>query len=267
MIHLCSACGTSYPSLPVPPQRCAICDDERQFVPVRGQRWTTEEILHRDYANTWRQIAPNVLSIQTEPRFAIGQRALLITTPHGNILWDCVACLDAATVAIVRGLGGIQAIAISHPHYYTTMQDWASTFDAKIFLHANDRQWVLRDSPHITFWDGESCSITPDISLVRLGGHFAGGSVLRWSEGDGVIFAGDIVQVSPGADRVSFMWSYPNLLPLPAAKVADIAARLNAYDFDRLHGAFAGQDIDHDAKLIVARSAAHYVACLREDRP
>jgi len=267
MIHLCNACGTSYASLTAPPQRCTICDDERQFVPVTGQRWTAKETLHRDYANTWRQIGPNVLSIQTEPRFAIGQRALLVTTPHGNILWDCVACLDAATVAIVRALGGIHVIAISHPHYYTTMQDWASIFDAKIFLHADDRQWVLRDSPHINFWSGESLSIAPGMSVVRLGGHFSGGSVLHWSEGSGVIFVGDIVQVSPGADRVSFMWSYPNLLPLPAAKVADIAARLSAYDFDRLHGAFAGQDINHNAKVIVAQSAAHYVACLREDRP
>lgn len=267
MIHLCSACGTSYASLGAPPLRCAICDDERQFVPVKGQRWTTEATLHGDRANKWRQLAPNVLSIQTEPRFAIGQRAFLITTPHGNILWDCLACLDAATITLVRSLGGISAIAISHPHYYTTMQDWASTFDAKIFLHADDREWVLRDSPHINFWSGESCSIAPDMSLVRLGGHFEGGTVLHWSQGGGVIFAGDIVQVSPGADRVSFMWSYPNLLPLPAAKVDDIAARLAAYDFDRLHGAFAGQDIDHDAKAIVAQSAAQYVACLREDRP
>ncbi|WP_010215016.1 MBL fold metallo-hydrolase [Sphingomonas sp. PAMC 26621] len=267
MIHLCSACGTSYASLAAPPQRCEICNDERQFVPVKGQRWTTEQDLHRDHANTWRQIAPNVLSIQTEPRFAIGQRAFLITTPNGNILWDCLACLDAATVTLVRKLGGINAIAISHPHYYTTMQDWASAFDATIFLHADDRQWVMRDSPHIRFWSGESLSIVQDVSVVRLGGHFAGGTVLHCSQDRGVIFAGDIVQVSPGADRVSFMWSYPNLLPLPAAKVVDIAARLDAYDFDRVYGAFAGQDIGHDAKKVVAQSAAHYVACLRDERP
>lgn len=267
MIHLCNACGTSYSNPAAPPRRCAICDDERQFVPVNGQRWTTEADLQSDHANKWRQISPNVLSIQTEPRFAIGQRAFLITTPDGNILWDCLACLDAATVTLVRKLGGIKAIAISHPHYYTTMQDWASTFDAQIFLHADDRQWVMRESPRITFWSGESLSIAPDISIVRLGGHFAGGSVLHWSQGGGIIFAGDIVQVSPGADRVSFMWSYPNLLPLPAAKVSDIAARLTAYDFDSLHGAFAGQDIDRDAKVIVAQSAARYVACLRADRP
>lgn len=178
-----------------------------------------------------------ILSLQTQPRFAIGQRAFLLSTPAGNILWDCVACLDAATITIVRQLGGISAIAISHPHYYTTMQDWAAEFDAKIYLHADDRRWVMRDSPYIEFWRGETCAITADVTLVRLGRHFAGASVLHWSHDRGIVFAGDIVQVSPGADRVSFMWSYPNLLPLSARTVRDMAVRLGVFAYDRLFGA------------------------------
>jgi len=36
----------------------------------------------------------------------------------GNILWDCVSLIDSDTVARIQALGGISAIAISHPHYY-----------------------------------------------------------------------------------------------------------------------------------------------------
>ena len=142
------------------------------------------------------------------------------------------------------------------------MQDWAAEFDAKIYLHADDRQWVMRDSPHIEFWQGETLAITTDVTLARLGGHFAGASVLHWSHDGGIVFAGDIVQVSPSADRVSFMWSYPNLLPLSARTVKDMAARLCTYAYDRLFGAFDGQDVTGDANEVVAMSAARYIACL-----
>jgi len=264
MIHICNGCGTSFVSGPVAPEQCPVCNDERQFIPTTGQRWTTEADLHRGHANMWRQHGPGVLSLQTQPRFAIGQRAFLISTPSGNILWDCVACLDPATITLIQRLGGICVIAISHPHYYTTMQDWAAAFDATLYLHADDREWVMRDSPHIELWQGDSLAIAPDITLVRLGGHFAGGTVLHWSVGSGVVFAGDILQVSPGSDRVSFMWSYPNLLPLSARKVKDIEARLGGYRYERLLGAFAGQDINGDAKTVVAKSAARYISCLEE---
>ncbi len=155
------------------------------------------------------------------PAFAINQRAFLLLTPQGNILWDCIALLDPATEALVRGLGGLSAIAISHPHYYTTMQDWAAAFDAPVHLHAADRDWVMRAAPSIRFWEGETLEIAPAVTLIRAGGHFAGGTVLHWagtSDSAGALLAGDIVQVTPGARCVSFMWSYPNMLPLPACR-------------------------------------------------
>lgn len=61
-----------------------------------------------------------LVGIGTEPSFAIGQRALLVRTPQGNVLWDSITLIDDATVDAVRKLGGIRAIAISHPHYYSS---------------------------------------------------------------------------------------------------------------------------------------------------
>ena len=44
--------------------------------------------------------------------------------------------------------------------------------------------------------------------------HWAGGA-----DGRGALLSGDIVQVVPDRRYVSFMYSYPNLIPLPAAAV------------------------------------------------
>jgi len=261
MIVLCKTCGTSYDA-PREPQRCAICDDERQYVPATGQAWVDFATLTRTHTNKWQQIEPDLLTLKTVPAFAISQRAILLRTPQGNVLWDCIANLDPATHALITALGGIDAIAISHPHYYTTMQDWAEAFNAPVYLHASDREWVMRSSPALRFWEGDSLEIAPDVTLHRLGGHFAGGTVLHWNRAGGTLLAGDILQVTPGKDAVSFMWSYPNMLPLPAREVAEIAARLENVPFERLYGAFEGQNIAGNAREIVTRSVQKYIACL-----
>ncbi|ELW1645826.1 MBL fold metallo-hydrolase [Enterobacter oligotrophicus] len=260
MITLCKTCGTSYDTHP---DRCSICEDERQYVPRTGQRWIDPETVTATHTNKWQQLEPQLFSIKTVPSFAINQRALLLRTPHGNILWDCIANLDPATSTLVAALGGISAIAISHPHYYTTMQDWAAAFNAPVYLHASDREWVMRSSPALHFWEGDSLALMPSVTLLRLGGHFAGGTVLHWHEGEGVLLAGDILQVTPGKDAVSFMWSYPNMLPLPARTVERITRHLEDKPFERLYGAFEGQDITAKASEIVQRSGQKYIACLK----
>jgi len=269
-VFLCCACGTSYPDASRQPERCPICEDERQFIPTLGQAWISRDALASTHRNAWRRHEPDLLSLQTVPAFAIDQRAFLLRTPEGNILWDCIALLDAATEDLVRGLGGLSMMAISHPHYYTAMQDWAAAFDAPIYLHAADRDWVMRPSPHARFWDSETLELGSTVTLIRTGGHFAGGTVLHWSgtaDGAGALLVGDIVQVAPGARTVSFMWSYPNMMPLPGAEIRQIASRLAPLGYDRIYGAFAGQEVAQGGPAIVARSAARYVELLERGGP
>ncbi len=264
-IFLCSACGTSFPPAEAPPARCPICADERQYVPRGGQRWTTRAALAEGHRNAWARHEPGLMSLQPVPAFAINQRAFLVETTAGNLLWDCVALLDGATETLVGAMGGLAGIAISHPHYYTVMQDWAAAFGAPIWLHAADREWVVRPDPAIRFWEGDALEVAPGVTLLRLGGHFAGGTVLHWAagaEGTGALLAGDVLQVTPGAHRVSFMWSYPNMLPLPAAAIRRIVARLAPWRYTRIYGAFAGQEVLADAEAVVAASAARYVGLL-----
>jgi hypothetical protein len=263
---ICVTCGTQFPPAHSPPEHCAICYDERQYVPAGGQRWTDLHRLQAGYANTWRRLEPDLYAIRTEPAFAIGQRALLVRSPTGNVLWDCIALLDDATHDLIAALGGINAIAISHPHYYTTMVEWAHAFDTQVFLHAADRSWVMRPDPTVRFWEDDTLSLHDGLMLVRCGGHFAGGTVLHWpagAAGAGVLLSGDILQVLPDRRHVSFMRSYPNLIPLSAAAVRSVARAVEMLPFDRVYGAFQ-LEILTDAKEAVRRSVDRYVRWVTE---
>jgi glyoxylase-like metal-dependent hydrolase (beta-lactamase superfamily II) len=196
---ICMACGTQYSDSAAPPAQCVICVEERQYVPPRGQGWTTLEALCQGHFNSYREYEPSVIGIGAQPPFAIGQRALLVRTRDGNVLWDCIATIDAAAVTVIEGLGGIDAIAISHPHFYTTMVEWADAFDAPIYLHAADQEWIMRPDPAIKLWDGETRQLWDGVTLVRCSGHFEGGTVLHWAGGAGgrgVVCSGDILSVT-----------------------------------------------------------------------
>jgi glyoxylase-like metal-dependent hydrolase (beta-lactamase superfamily II) len=263
--YICVTCGTQFTATEHAPERCPICEDERQYVGWDGQRWTTLEDLARDYHNVIRAEEPGLTGIGTHPSFAIGQRALLVQAPGGNILWDCISLLDEPTIAAVRALGGIAAIAISHPHYYSCMVEWAHAFDAPVYLHAADRAWVMRPDPALVFWEGEARELGDGLTLLHCGGHFAGGTVLHWAagaEGRGALLSGDILQVVQDRRYVSFMYSYPNLIPLPAATVRRIADAVAPYTFDRLYGAWWGRVVTTAARAAVQRSAARYIAAL-----
>src|SRR5690348_2321562 len=133
---ICVTCGTQYPDSATPPAHCPICEDERQYIGPNGQQWTDLARLREDHHNVIKPLEPGLTGIGTHPSFAIGQRALLVQTPAGNVLWDCISLLDDPTIAALKALGGINAIAISHPHFYSSMVEWSRAFDAPIYLPA-----------------------------------------------------------------------------------------------------------------------------------
>ncbi|MGI8916045.1 MAG: MBL fold metallo-hydrolase [Chloroflexota bacterium] len=207
--------------------------------------------------------------IGTQPEFAIGQRALLVQTANGNVLWDCISLLDDATVGAVQVLGGIAAIAISHPHFYSSMVEWSRAFNAPIYLHLDARRWVMRPDAAIHWWEGDTRSVITGLTLVRCGGHFASSTVLHWADGAdgrGALLTGDTISVARDRRYVTFMRSYPNLIPLPAAAVQRIAAAVEPFPFDRLYGGWWDSVVAADAKTAVARSAARYTAALEHSR-
>src|SRR5215510_3211875 len=260
--YICTACGTQYPESEAPPGACRICEEERQYVPPTGQSWTTPQGLAARHFNSFRQHEEGLIGIGTQPGFAIGQRALLVCTPHGNVLWDCISLLDDATVTLIKGLGGLKAIAISHPHFYTTMVEWSRAFGCPIRLHAADRDWIMRSDQAIELWDGETLSLMPDVTLIRCGGHFPGGTVLHWAKGAGILCSSDIATVTTDRKFLTFMRSYPNFIPLSAREVERIAAALEPFAFDVIYGHFFDRVIPGDAKQVMKASVARYLAAI-----
>jgi glyoxylase-like metal-dependent hydrolase (beta-lactamase superfamily II) len=272
--YICITCGTQYPASEYAPSRCPICEDDRQYINHGGQQWTTPAEMREKYHNTFEAIEPRLTAIRTEPSFAIGQQAHMIQTAAGNVLWDCISYLDDATVVEVKRLGGIAAIAISHPHFYSSMVEWSRAFDAPIFLHADNRPWVMRPDDAIQFWDGAARELLPGLTIVRCGGHFPGSSVLHWASGGvptdggaggkGALFTGDTINVVADRRYVSFMYSYPNQIPLNARTVRAIVAAVEPYAFERIYGSWSGSVVAADAKEAVRRSAERYIAHIQD---
>lgn len=266
---ICVTCGVQYPDTASPPDRCPICRDERQYVGPRGQRWTTMPDLAGGHVNELRDEEPDLVGIGVAPAFAIGQRALLVRTPHGNVLWDCVPLLDDRARERIGSLGGIDAVCLSHPHFYAANVEFAEAFGARILLPRADRRWIQRPSPRVEWFD-DTAEPVPGVTLARIGGHFDGAAVLHWpagSGGRGALLTGDTITVVQDREWVSFMWSYPNLIPLDARTVLGIARRVEDFRFDRIYGGWWGRVVVTDGAAAVRRSADRYVARLAGERP
>ena len=85
--------------------------------------------------------------------------------------------------------------------------------------------------------------------------------MLVWPDGAGgagTLLSGDIVQVIPDRSHVGFMYSYPNLIPLPVAAVQAVADALEPYAYETIQGAWWGRTVPGDAKATVRRSAERY---------
>jgi hypothetical protein len=266
---ICQTCGVQYADTRQPPASCRICDDERQYVGWAGQQWTTMTDLAGAHATVVREEEPGLAGIGVEPAFAIGQRALLVRTPEGNVLWDCTSLLDEHALERITDLGGISAICMSHPHFYAAHVDFADAFDARVLIPRADREWVVRPSPRVELFD-DTIEPVAGLTMARIGGHFDGAAVLHWphgADGRGALLTGDTITVVQDRDWVSFMWSYPNLVPLDERTVRDIADRVEPFTFDRVYGGWWGRVVVHDGAAAVRRSADRYIARLHGERP
>lgn len=260
---ICTECGTQFAESEVPPPGCQICEDVRQNVRWDGQAWTTLEDLRRTHRMRFEEEAPGITGIGATPSFAIGQRALLVEDPDGNVLWDCMSLIDDDIVAAVERKGGLKAVAISHPHFYTTMVAWSEAFGGiPIYVHADDSRWVQRPHKAIVPWQGETHALSSSLTLIRCGGHFDGSTVLHCATGAGAILSGDTIQVTQDRKFVSFMYSYPNIIPLNRRAVSTIASALAPYRFDNIFGAWWRRNIIGGAHEAFERSVERYLAAI-----
>ncbi|KAF2096675.1 hypothetical protein NA57DRAFT_43090 [Rhizodiscina lignyota] len=290
-LAICRACGTQFDvPLSSHPKACRICDDPRQYIPVAtGQVWTSlNELKKNGHKNIIKQdpVDERVVSIWTEPKVGIGQRCVLLETPHGNVLWDLIAFLDDDTINFIKSKGGLKAIVISHPHYYTTHLEWGSVFDCPVYIAADDQEWTNRkDTSNVrkqVFHGpvGTTETIVPGVTAIKAGGHFPGSLLLHW---DKKLFIADTlvtmpsglyhIDRPPGTISFTFMWSIPNMIPLPPSEIMGIWKSIKPFEFDTTFGAFFGVEVRSsevkkrilDSMKIQTRAEGHAQAEILEE--
>jgi glyoxylase-like metal-dependent hydrolase (beta-lactamase superfamily II) len=258
---ICATCAVEYPGGEEPPQRCPICEDERQYVPETGQVWTTlDRLAGEGHRVEIGELEPGLHGITAIGRVGIGQTAKLVQTSAGNLLWDPTGYVDDAALEKVRDLGGVAYVVASHPHMYGVQTAWAHALGARVLVAEADREWLQRPDDTVEFWGGTR-ELLPGVTIETVGGHFPGSAIARWdgADGRGVVLAGDTFFPGPTRRWVTFMRSYPNSIPLSAAVVERIARAVTARRFDRAYGNFANV-IPSDAAEAVRRSADRYIA-------
>lgn len=263
--YICETCGTQHAGAERPPAQCAICVDDRQYVGWGGQRWTTHDALSKTHRQRI-EADDGLLGFGLTPAFAIDQRSCLLSTDAGNILWECLPLVTPEVVSAINARGGLDRIIISHPHFYASMGQWSDAFGGvPIVIHEADRPWVQRPHPRIEFWQGDEFELSPSVTLIRCGGHFAGSTALHWANGPrsgGALFSGDALQVGLDRRHVSFMYSYPNLVPMRTSEVIAMRERLAKYRFEDVYGYTWGRNIIGDARRAVDDSYDRYLAAI-----
>jgi len=264
-VWLCATCGIEYdPNLPAD---CLICADERQYLPEHGQVWTTLDALQDTRTATVLDLEPNLYAITVSPSVGIGHRGLLVRTEQGNLLFDPPGYFDDDLLASLRELGGVAAIASSHPHLTGLSISLSHRFgNIPVWVNGDNRRWVMRPDPVIEYWLDEAEPL-PGLKLVQCGGHFAGSAVLHWpagAEGNGAILTGDTIGVNADRATVTFLRSFPNRIPLPERSVRKIVNTIEPLAFDRLYDGFSPGLIADGAKDAIRFSADRYIGWITD---
>ncbi|KAF2118594.1 hypothetical protein BDV96DRAFT_597398 [Lophiotrema nucula] len=286
---ICVTCGTQF-DVPYDQglKSCRLCDDPRQYVPLGGQKWTSLAREKGKFENKFQQDehderiwfitteakaspGPKTAAASLKPdasRLGIGERGILLQTPHGNILWDLIAWLDQGTIDFINSKGGLKGIVISHPHFYTTHLEWAKQFNCPVYTSKADEEWLNRkDSDGLRMLIEGTTEIILGVTAIQCGGHFDGSLVLHW---DKKLFLADTFMSvpsgiyhkdrPPGTTSYSFMWSYPNMIPLPPSKVHGIWKAIKPFEFTATYGGFPGQNIVREhLKSVVLESMKIFV--------
>jgi hypothetical protein len=257
---ICETCGTQYREDVQSTGICPICNDDRQYIGDNGQQWTDMDELKKNHRVKVSRVNERLYTLRMEPAFALGQRAFFVLSPGGNVLWDCIPLLDGATIDFIDSKGGLRAIVFSHPHYYSSMNEWAAAFDCPIYIHQNDRDFVFYHGDNVKLWGGHVHPLWDDVSLVHIGGHFPGSSLLRVGplSPNGAILCGDSLYLSKSKRHLAVMYSYPNQILLTKNEFMAVHKKCAGLKFDSIYGAFEGQNLEGNAYEVFEASMKRY---------
>ncbi|WP_304502141.1 hydrolase [Brachybacterium sp. FME24] len=258
-ITQCATCGVEYDAATLPAV-CPVCADERQYLPPDGvQRWHEPAVAIARIEVA--ELEDRLFALRVDGGVGIGQEAKLLVTEVGTVMVDVPAAITVEAVAEVAKLGPLRAIIPSHPHMFGLQSAWSAALDdAPVWIARADAGWLGRTPAHLHLWQGEE-RVLPGVVAVQLGGHFPGSAVVHWNGGDGrgVLLSGDTIAPNTDGRTTTFMYSYPNRIPLSGPVALRVAAGAARFAFDRLYGNFPGA-IRGGAREAVLTSAARHAA-------
>ena len=124
-LWVCRTCGVEHASRVAV---CAICDDERQWVPASGQAWARlDELAAEGVHVRAHELEPGLAALEA-PGIGIEQQSKLLTTEHGALLWDPLGFVDDAGLEAVTAAAGPSrtlVVAASHPHMFGVQVEWS----------------------------------------------------------------------------------------------------------------------------------------------
>jgi hypothetical protein len=269
-MFICLSCGTQYAESRVPPPRCDLCH-AAGFDPLEAPGrpvWTTLDEIRLQHSNLIQRLEPDLFSVRSIPTLPPGQRALLLRTQHGNVLWGAVTVVDDETVRTIQALGGVTVIAVSQPRHLGCVIEWSHSFGGvPVYIHATSRRWLMRPDAVVQFWNGESLRLADDVTLTHIAGGADGGTVLHWpgaAGGRGALLTGDVMQAVAHRRRVGLLSSSMDLRPRSAQAVRTLLAAIEPLQYEALYDARSDGGIARDARAIVLESAECYLAALDE---
>ncbi|RZS90787.1 hypothetical protein EV189_0014 [Motilibacter rhizosphaerae] len=175
-----------------PPPTCPVCADVRNALPDHGFSFVTPDDLG-EVRTLWREAVPGVLDYWTEPVLGLGSHGWVISTPDGQVGFECAPWYSADALADLRSRGGLAVLASSHVHGYGALWQLQDELDPRVVsVGVEDLVWTK--AFRVTWPADERLDLAPGLTLHRTGGHFAGHSVLHDS-GRGLLFCGDSLKV------------------------------------------------------------------------
>ncbi|EPQ52683.1 hypothetical protein GLOTRDRAFT_46948 [Gloeophyllum trabeum ATCC 11539] len=282
---ICATCAAQYTASSLRPYRigeegtgdgCPICLDERQYVAPTGQAWTSWRELDGKHATRLEPDGrdPRIVRILTEPKAgAIGQTPFIIPSLDGSLIWDCSPYLSPSGVESILSLTSsskpLLGMAISHPHFFCSSVTWARKLGCKVYICATDKEWFMRKDSFVDEYYRKNVGIPLTVECIFSPGHFPGSCVLHWDRSmeqsesslpqTGVIFCSDTCKIAVDRRRMTFMWSYPNYIPLPPKDVQKIWQSLRPFQFGDIYSAWPGEIAFGNGKEKVLNSARRFI--------
>ena len=265
--YLCETCGTQYAETATPPAHCPVCEDERQYVGWQGQRWTTHDELARRLHACASATTTACSAIASTRSFAIPQRALLLPTDAGNILWECISLVTPEAVHALKAARRRR----SHRHLAPALLRVDGRVERRARRRADpaargrSRMGAAAVAGRSSSGMATCCALSDTRHADPLRRplprqHRA--ALERRPAPGGALFPGDALQVAGDRRHVSFMYSYPNYIPMKPGDVRAMRERLAPYAFDDVYGYTWGRNIIGKARAAVDRSFDRYLTAV-----